>query len=148
MFIYGITYIYELSGNCMYELLNLVLSLFGLAWVFLDTNFQCVQLRVVDCVIPDGFTCFIWLHLYPYVGTYNGMEYLKGWSDPCVTSMQHFCALCLPRLLVPHFSTDSLCFFFLLVNYAHTQWVLNVLHPIIIKIHVGEKEFENTCNVV
>ena len=95
--------------------------------------------RVVDCVIPDGFTCFIWLHLYLHVGTYNGMEYLKGWSDPCVTSMQHFCALCLPKLLVPHFSTDSLCVFFLLVNYAHTQWVLNVLHPIIIRNTCGWK---------
>ena len=31
--------------------------------------------RVVDCVIPDGFTCFIWLHLYLYVGTYNSGLY-------------------------------------------------------------------------
>ena len=73
--------------------------------------------------------------LYLYVGTYNGMEYLKGWSDPCVTSMQLFCALCLPRLLVPPllywFPVCVYFFFFLLVNYAHTQWVLNVLHPII-----------------
>ena len=64
------------------------------------------------------------------------MEYLKGWSDPCVTSMQLFCALCLPRLLVPpllYWFPVCVCifFFFLLVNYAHTQWVLNVLHPII-----------------